>query len=316
MQFLIIGAAILDVLAQPVDSSKLNVPSYPAQQITMAIGGDAANEAIVLSRLGANVSFVGKIGSDFTGDTILQALTSNGVDCTYIKREPALHTGINVVLVDSHGERSFITNKNGSLRKLSPCDIPLSIFQEGQIVCFASMFVFPYFTPAAMAQLFSHIKKQGCLLCADMTRRKQEETMYDVKDALSCLDYVFPNYEEARLLTGKADPDEIADAFLACGTGCVVLKLGQEGCLIKTNTQRILVPAYPYANCLDTTGAGDTFAAAFLYALSQEFSLTDCGLLANAAGSLAVETVGATGAIHSLEQLLMRFEELKALSPI
>ena len=128
-----------------------------------------------------------------------------------------------------------------------------------------------------------------------------------MRECLSLLDYIFPNYEEACLLTGRSGRDEAADAFLACGVGHVVLKDGARGCLIKTTEERYEIPAYPSAECIDTTGAGDTFTACFLYALGQGMTLPECGRFANAGASICIEQLGAVGGIQDKDAVMERY---------
>jgi sugar/nucleoside kinase (ribokinase family) len=303
----IIGAAIIDVLARPIEKEKLNGRSCPAECITMTVGGDAANEATTLARFGKQVNLITKLGNDMTGRMLLDHFRKNGISTEDSAIEENLDTGINIVLVDGEGERSFITNRNGSLRRLSLEDIPLCALEKSRLVCFASIFVSPCFDTPAMAALFKTAKERGCTLCADMTRCKNGERLEDIREAIQYLDYLFPNYEEARAVSGLDDLDDIADAFLDCGVSCIVIKTGSKGCFIKTKDSRLVIPAYPHTNCVDTTGAGDNFAAGFLYALSENMSLEDCGRFANATASVAVEAVGACTGVHSLEQVMERF---------
>ena len=91
--------------------------------------------------------------------------------------EDGLDTGINIVLVDRNAERSFITNQNGSLRKLGLADIPAeSALKKSPVVSFASIFVSPLFDVPAMTALFRSVKENGAILCADTTRPKNGET--------------------------------------------------------------------------------------------------------------------------------------------
>ena len=304
--FIIIGASIIDVLAQPVNPDVFSTGSHPADQIAMQTGGDALNEASVLAALGGSVRLVSKIGQDSAGEFLLDTCRKRGIKTDSISQDPAISTGINVVFVDADGERHFITSPNGSLRKLCPADIPDDALEEGSILCFASIFVAPAFDNAALANLFSYAKQKGMILCADMTRRKNGENIADMKDCLSLLDYIFPNYEEAALLTGLNDWDEIADAFLDCGVKHVILKAGKKGCFIKSKSERFWIPAHPSAKCIDTTGAGDTFTACFLYALRKGLSLPECGQFANSGASICIEQVGASGIIKNIDQILER----------
>lgn len=311
--FIIIGASILDVLAQPVSAEVFETGSVSAEHTAMHTGGDALNEAAVLAALGASVRLVGKVGSDYAGNYIQNYCQRAGMDTSFLQGAKTLETGVNLVLVDENGERHFITSQSGSLRKLCPADIPDRALQGGRYLCFASIFVFPAFDDAALAALFSRAKANGLVLCADMTKRKNGETLKDLERSLPLLDYIFPNYEEASLLTGLTDWDEIADAFLGCGVGCVVQKAGSRGCFIKTKTQRHWIPAYPHARCLDTTGAGDTFTACFLDALGRGMELPECGSFANAGASICIEGLGATGRIRDREQVTERYAKIRSL---
>lgn len=305
--FIIIGASILDVLAQPVTTDVFETGSISASHVAIHTGGDALNEASVLAALGSNVRLVSKTGIDYAGKYIQNHCRHLKVDTNFLLEDEALETGVNLVLVDDSGERHFITSQNGSLRKLFPEDIPDAALPGGRYLCFASIFVFPAFDDTALTGLFSKAKAEGLVLCADMTKCKHGETLDDIKNCLSLLDYIFPNYEEASLLTGLTDWDEIADAFLGCGVRCVVLKAGARGCFIKTMTERHWIPAFPHARCLDTTGAGDTFTACFLDALNHGMTLPECGKFANAGASICIEQIGAAGGIENRTQVMERY---------
>lgn len=123
-----------------------------------------------------------------------------------------------------------------------------------------------------------------------------------MREAFSQVDYLFANKEEAGLVTGKERLQDMADAFLACGTGCVVIKCGREGCFVKNRETAFCVPGF-CVPCVDTTGAGDSFAAGFLYGLLNGKDLHTCALYGNACGALAVQQVGACEGGISLPQV-------------
>ena len=125
------------------------------------------------------------------------------------------------------------------------------------------------------------------------------------------IDYIFPNEAEAELLTGEANARKSARMFTEAGAGCAVVKRGTRGCVIAREGEILELPAYPVARAVDTTGAGDAFAAGFVYALSLGMPLADCGLFACAAASCIVETAGANGGIRSAEEPMARYAELK-----
>ena len=314
---IIIGAAIVDVPLSPVTPDILTARSTPLERIAMGLGGDAANEAMVLARLGHSPALVSVVGNDVPGDFVRQTLSRSGVDVSALAVRKGLDTGINIVLVRPDGERGFITSRSGSLRRLSLPDIlpalDSPVLESAKVACLASLFVSPMLTLEDTTALFDALKARGLTLCADTTRPKRGETLEEAGAVLSRLDYFFPNLAEAAALTGERDPDAVADALLACGVKRVALKLGGRGCLLKSRKERHLIPAVPGVSCVDTTGAGDTFAGAFIASILEGRSFADCGRYANAAASLCVETVGATEGQWTREDAAQRFKKLSAI---
>lgn len=309
----IMGAAIADILLRPVDESVFSGGSIAVEDIRLSLGGDALNEATVLARLGHAPMLISTLGRDAAAGFIQSHCEREGVTLC-APRKADMDTGINAVLVMPSGERSFVTSRNGSLRKLTLDDIePFlqgEVFAGARVACLASMLVSPPLDVSKMRTLFERIKAAGKILCADTTRPKNGETLSDLAGALQYVDYFFPNITEARALSGLTQPDEAADAILNTGVRNVVIKLGRAGCLIKNAHARYAVPAYPQSVCVDTTGAGDTFAAAFIAALLEGRPLSDCGAYANAAASLCVERLGATAAAMDREEIERRFRLL------
>ena len=315
----IIGAGIVDIPLSPVDSSVFDAGSTPLERIAMHVGGDAANEAMALARLGRRPMLVSKLGRDAAGDFVLGELASAGVDTSAVVREEGLDTGINVVLVTPDGERRFLTNRNGSLRRLGLADILPALegeaFRDVRLACLASLFVSPELTIRDAAALLSRLKARGITLCADTTRPKRGETATDLAPVLELLDFFLPNLEEAAALTGETDPDAIADALLARGLGCAAVKLGGRGCLVKGRGLRALVPAVPGVRRVDTTGAGDAFAAGFMAGILEGREILACARWANAVASVCVERVGATLPEierEDLEERVRRIGELRS----
>jgi len=302
-EVVIVGAAITDLQIYPVTKSVVDTVSYPAEQMVWTVGGDTLNEATILTRLGHKVRMVSCIGADAPGSMILEHCRENQIDTAWLKRDKSKVTAINVGLIWEDGERTFINNKSGSLWTFGPEDINLSAVSGGKILSFASIFNSPLLDGPFMLKLFQQAARQRMVVCADMVAAKRGETLEDIRDALGWVDYFFPNYEEAEKLTGKRGIDEIADTLLDLGVKNVILKIGKQGCLVKNRSQRMIVPAYPEADCVDTTGAGDNFASGFICGLLEGLTLTECAQLANCAASLAIETVGATTGVRNRKQV-------------
>ncbi len=308
----VIGGSVIDVLAGPVDIRQLVAGSQPMKELGFSFGGDALNEAVALSRMGVRTDLITKIGQDDSGKRILAYLAEEGIDSSHVIMESGLETAVNIVLFDEHGERYFLTNPNGSLRKLTEEDIYPYLDNAANIVSFASMFVSPPITVDAIARIFKCIKTvPGRILTADMTKAKNGECLEDLKEVLPYVDYIFPNEEEIRLLTGVADPYENAKLLLEAGVGCAVIKRGKKGCLIQTKKELLNIAAYPDVDTVDSTGAGDCFAAGFLYGLSHHMALEECGRIACAAASCSVGAVGAVSGLHSMEAVLARSKKIE-----
>ena len=210
----VIGAAIIDVLAGPVNDKILFNGSTPMETIRLSFGGDALNEAVILSSLGVNTELISKVGNDDAGKQVLNYLKEKQVG-TNVKVEDGLETGINVVLIDNGGERRFLTNPSGSLRKLTEEDITEQLDTAADIVCLASMFVSPLLDIPAMERVFQKIKsKSERILVADMTTAKNGETLKDIACLLPYIDYIIPNETEAEHLTGEKDAFRNAELFL------------------------------------------------------------------------------------------------------
>ena len=308
MDITVIGAAIIDIIAGPVNEQIFSTGSQPVKNTKLSFGGDALNESIALSRLGKKVQLISKVGQDEAGKQVLDYLRENGLSTDCVKAEEGLTTGMNIVLVDEKGERFFITNPNGSLRKLSETDIEPFLDKIEDIVSFASIFVSPLLDIEAMERIFKRIKsKPKRILVADMTKAKFGEKLEDLKGLFRYIDYILPNEEEIALLTGEKDPYINAELLVDAGVSCAVIKRGSKGCLIKTKDEMYEIPACLVENPIDTTGAGDCFAAGFLWALSENMSLKECGRFACAVASCAVESVGATDGICGIEEVKKRY---------
>lgn len=289
----VIGASVVDIHAGNVDKNIFEIGSVPANNIGMSCGGDALNEAAILSGLGVKTELISLIGDDEAANNICKCLSDNNVDTSKTTTDPDISTAMNIVLVDDEGERYFITNPESSLRKLSKEHIFPHISDMGDIVSFASIFVSPLLTVSDMEEVFKKIKeKPGRILIADMTTAKNGEKIEDIEPILKYIDYLIPNEKEAYVLTGETDPKKSAECLLEHGAQAVIIKCGKNGCIYKSRSEEGAVPAYKNAKVIDTTGAGDSFVAGFIYGLSQNRSLSECCRYGCAVASVVVEHMG------------------------
>ncbi|MCI9604432.1 MAG: sugar kinase [Ruminococcus sp.] len=285
-----VGAAIVDIPLQPVNRDMFEIESFPLQQISMTIGGDAINEATIMSRLGHKIGLMSMVGRDAVGNFIIEHCEKNGIDYSGIRVREGIDTSINVGLVTADGERTFVTNRNGSLWKMTIDDVDLSRLKEARLLSLASIFNNPLLDCPALVKIFKEAKAQDMIICADMIKARLGETLDDIKEALGYVDYFFPNYDEACLMTEETELEKIADRFLDCGIQHVVIKTGKKGCYIKSQDGSVLeVPAMKGITAIDTIGAGDNFASGFITAILEGKSLKECAEFANVTASISVQ---------------------------
>ncbi len=312
-EIVVIGAAIVDLPLYPVGRDVFDRASSPVERMAMTVGGDAINEATILTRLGHTVRLVSAVGQDPAGSFVLEHCRKNKIDSSFLAVSGTLTTSINIPLISPDGERSVITNRSGSLWQLCLDDLNLSCLEEGSVLSFASIFNNPRLDQPAMLEIFRRAKERGMTICADMVSPRFAEKVDDIRQALAYVDYFFPNYDEACELTGLTELDEIADSFLACGVKNVIIKIGRRGAFVKNAHECFTVPIYPKATCVDTTGAGDNFASGFLAALLEGRTLRQCAEFANVTASIAIEAVGATTALQRRAQADERYEEYRKI---
>ncbi len=302
----VIGASVVDVLAAPVDAHVFETGSMPAEQIRLSFGGDALNEAVVLSRLGLNVQLISMTGRDEAGERVLGYMKKERLSTDSMTVTDAFATAVNIVLIDRAGNRHFVTDPSGTLRKLDLADIEPHLERAADIVSFASIFVSPLLTIDKLTYLFGRIKGMGKILTADMTKAKNGEKLADIRPMLPFIDVLVPNDEEIRLLTGEADPETNIQLLLEAGVKSAVIKCGSRGCVIGTKDEILHIPAVPGVRCVDTTGAGDTFTAGLIYGLKKGMSLKACADFACGAASCAIEQVGAVEGVTSIDEIMRR----------
>lgn len=308
-----VGAAIVDIPLYPVGAFIFENVSYPLDDISMTIGGDAINEATIITRLGNKVSLMSAIGNDGPGMYIQDFAERNGIITDDLKVDDRLTTSLNIGMVREDGERTFVTNRNGSLWKMGLEHINLENISDAKILSLASIFNNPLLDNETLVTIFKKAKAENMIICADMVKSRLGETLNDIAEALSYVDYFFPNYEEAAEITNEHDTDKIADTFLAMGVKNVIVKIGKEGCYIKNKEIAKIVPAFkkdPSVK-IDTIGAGDNFASGFIAELLNEKSFEECAYFGNAVAAVSIESLGATAGVKSREQVERMIKKYK-----
>lgn len=297
-----IGVALMDLPVGPVDGELFLKETTMVPGISLTTGGDALNESVILARLGKKSALVGHIGRDMLGDIIANSCEAEGIDCSRLRRDPEISTRINVVMIGNDGQRHFIKTQNAASGSFRMEDIDFDFISDARAVSLASIFCSKLRDPEVILKIVKTARENSVITFADMVPMTGGETLKDIAEVMPYLDYFLPNLEEAAMLTGLEDPDEMADCLLKYGIKNVVVKLGRDGCLIKNQKERWLIPPCP-VNVIDTTGAGDNFAAGFITAVLDGKVLKECGAFANAVAGISTEFVGATAGVKNKRQI-------------
>lgn len=299
-----IGTCLLDISTSGLDFDNLfvNEPNL-AEAISYGSGGDANNQSIVLSRLGHKVSFLGRVGNDFTGKFILDRVASAGADVSHVKISDKEPTAENNILIGPNDKRVYIISKNSTSRtELCGDDIDLDVVKQARLVSVGSIFVHPKLDKD-LEKILKVAKDNEAIVCADVCPSGEECSLEALGDVVSRLDYLFLNEDEAKYLSNENEADKIADHFLEKGVGTVIVKLGAKGSYIKSKKEAFFQTAFHATNVVDTTGAGDCFASGFISGVLRGLSLRECAKFATACSFLTIQKVGATTAIENLEQV-------------
>jgi sugar/nucleoside kinase (ribokinase family) len=290
-RILCIGDIMLDVTA--ILTRNLDIGVETRSQISTQGGGAAANVASWLATHGTSAYLIARVGDDAAGRVLLDELDHFGVEHSN-RVIVGARTGVVMVLVDPLGERTMFPD-SGANAGLSPADLP-------ELKGFDAIYLSGY-------PLLNPLSRPGVLEIIALAKQAQLPIIFDpstvgvllevgvgqVREWLQLMDVVILNEEEAQFLTGKANPIDSAADLLEL-TQTVVIKRGSNGALGQRRGQQLLqVPAFP-ATVINTTGAGDAFAAGFIeYWANPEKSNDLAGALTRGAelGAHCVALIGA-----------------------
>ncbi|WP_417013507.1 adenosine kinase [Alistipes sp.] len=256
---------------------------------SLSLGGSAGNTIRAMARLGCQTGFIGKVGPDTTGDFFEQALENLGVT-PYVFRGQE-RSGKCVSLISPDGERTMITHLGAAL-ELTADDIRPDIFDGFDCVYIEGYLVQNHALIEHTARL---ARERGLQVAIDLASFNiVGENLGFLRGLIErYVDIVFANEDEAIAFTGE---DEPVNALQAISQLCelAVVKIGIRGALIKHGSEVVHVGIMAAAKRVDTTGAGDFYAAGFLYGLCNGLSLRQCGTIGAVTAGKVIEVVGTT----------------------
>lgn len=296
-----VGNAVADVLARPVDHLAPSGTSQPLEDVVLGPGGNSVNTAIALARLGVPVHIASAIGNDRFGQFIRDRIRAEGIDDAGLTVLSGAKTSTSIVLVETTGERRFL-HLRGVNAFYSGQNLDWGRVAGSRIFHYASAFALPAFDEAGLAPALQRARELGCLTSINICWDVRGKWLKTIQSALKYADFIFPNQKEGRELTGESEPAAIAARLRELGVTTVVVKLGAAGCYVESPQGAFRSPGFA-VQPMDTTGAGDCFAAGFLAAICRDQSLPFAARYANAAGALATLGLGAADSAPKVDQL-------------
>lgn len=274
---------------------------------TLSLGGSAGNTIRCMARLGASVGYIGKVGKDSTGHFYEQALENLGI-------EPYITHGRNrsgrcLSLVSPDGERTMVTYLGAAL-ELSEEDIRADIF-EGYDCLYIEGFMVQ--SHAVIRHAIKTAKNCGLKVAIDLASYnvvlENRAFLMDLVDKY--VDIIFANEQEAAAFSGEEDAEKALE-FIAARCDLAVVKIGTRGALIKEKGgEAIRVGIMAAAKRVDTTGAGDFYAAGFMAGMCQGLDLRQCGTIGAIAAGKVIEVVGTTFGEEAWREIFSLVEDVK-----
>ncbi|MEO6015049.1 MAG: PfkB family carbohydrate kinase [Devosia sp.] len=285
---LVVGDVITDIIVMP--EGPMVRGSDRRATIRTRPGGSAANHAVWLAALGVSVTFVSRVAA---ADLQINRtyFAAHGVDALLVA-DPTAPSGVLISIVDSDGERSFLTDRGANLN-LSEADLPPSLLDGVDLLMISG---YSFFTPGPRAAVMALLREAKARKIATAVDPASVGFLREVGPEnflkwTSGTGTIFANLDEALELTGSVDIN-LQMQTLGRFYGRVIIKRGSGGAAVGGRTGVTLSMPAPLTDVIDTTGAGDAFAAAFLAADIAGRPLAECLAAGIGAGAEAVTKIG------------------------
>jgi ribokinase len=250
-----------------------------------APGGSSANTIVGLSRLGIETGFIGNVGNDTEGEYVINDFKKENVDTNGIQMSDGL-TGIVIGFIDNKGERTLYANP-GLNDHLNMDDQALEYAKRAKILHLSSFVGEKSYD--AQLKLMESLSDTKISFAPGMFYAKKGLKELDI--IIENTSFLFLNKEEVELLTGW-DYKKGAEHLLETGAKIVAVTLGDKGCYVTSADDFHFVKSNK-VKAVDTTGAGDSFAAGFLYGVLMDLDLETCGRLGNQVAARCIQFPGA-----------------------
>jgi sugar/nucleoside kinase (ribokinase family) len=310
MDAAIFGLIVADLIASPMN---LRDPPAPGvlvkiKTIELTTGGNVCNTGIAMAKLGARVAAAGVVGQDILGAALVDRLQRAGLDVSCVFADARAQTSSTVVAVEPGGERCFF-HTPGATALLDPDAFArcMPMFGRSAYVQVGYFGLLPSLDAhlAPVLRQLKHTFPQTKIALDTVNPPAARELL---EPALPHLDLFCPSRTEAQALTGESEPDRMVAAFRAAGVrsdALIGIKLDADGCYLDDGARQVFCPAYPI-DCVDTTGAGDTWFGGLLVALQKNMPLDQAGRFANRVAADCCTALGASAGVRPFEETIAR----------
>ncbi|MEA2707666.1 MAG: hypothetical protein QOF78_267 [Phycisphaerales bacterium] len=310
MDAAIFGLIVADLIASPMN---LREPPPPGglqiiKTIELTTGGNVCNTGVAMAKLGMKVAAAGVVGQDVLGAAVVDRLKQTGLDVACVFADARAQTSATVVAVEPGGERCFFHTPGATaLLDANAFRRCIAMFAKCAYVQVGYFGLLPALTgdlPAVLRELKE--KSPQTKIALDTVNPPASRSLLD--PILPHLDLFCPSRTEAQALTGESDPKRMVAAFRSSGArpqALVAIKLDAEGCYLDDGTAPVFCPAYKI-DCVDTTGAGDTWFGGLLVALRKKMPLEQAGKFANRVAADCCTALGASAGIRSFADTIAR----------
>lgn len=262
-------------------------------------GGSAANTIYALAKLGLRAGFLGAVGDDEAGKILLESFESVGVDTSRIVIKAKAKTGRALGFIDAQGNRTLYIEPGANSLLCQP-DIDLAYASRARLVHLTS---FVDRKQLALQRELVRSLPARCSVSFAPGALLARRSLRVLRPIFKRTHVLFVNRRELELLTSTDDLASGTQRLLEAGPAIVVVTLGAEGSYVTDGTHAHRLEALCLNRIVDTTGAGDAFAAGFLYGLIQKKKLAECARLGVQMARCALTKVGARSGLPTLDEL-------------
>jgi sugar/nucleoside kinase (ribokinase family) len=294
----VIGELNVDLIATGLTTPPVLGREILARDFQMTLGSASAIFACGVARLGHEVTFFSKVGADDFGEFCMSALRDSAVSVRNIIQDASLKTGVTISL-STREDRALVTYL-GAISELTIEQVPLDLLNGHSHLHLTSYFLQHGLRPS-FPEILRAAKSRGLTTSVDPNSDPDSEWGSEIHEVLGLTDILFINESEALQLT-RREAVEHALQELAGMVGCAVVKLGPKGAVAVRGTEVVWSNGFA-VEAVDTTGAGDSFAAGFLHGFVKGRGLTECLTFGNASGALSTLDAGGTAAQPTEQQL-------------